>query len=66
MIAFMTTAELGIVATVVVAVAGFYFNSVNAKRDREARLAPGTDSAGERRRCGIQPLTGIPQERALP
>jgi hypothetical protein len=38
-IAFLTTAELSIVATVVVAVAGFYFNSVSAKRDREARIA---------------------------
>lgn len=36
-LAFLTTAELGIVATVVVALAGFYFNALNAKRDRDAR-----------------------------
>lgn len=36
-LAFLTTAELGILATVVVAIAGFYFNARNADRDRQDR-----------------------------
>ena len=38
-IAFLTTAELSILATVVVAIAGFYFNARNADRDRQDRAS---------------------------
>jgi hypothetical protein len=38
-LAFLSTTEISILATVVVALAGFHFNDRNAKRDREARAA---------------------------
>ena len=38
-LAFLTTAELSILATVVVAIAGFYFNARNADRDRQDRAS---------------------------